>query len=45
MSGFVEQALSMSPNLSETVMKGFRPKSVPVYVALICEFAVFVIGA
>jgi phospholipase C len=41
MSGFVEQALSMSPNLSETVMKGFRPESVPVYAALIREFAVF----
>ncbi|GAV74261.1 Phosphoesterase domain-containing protein [Cephalotus follicularis] len=41
MSGFVEQALSMSPNLSETVMKGFRPESVPVYAALVKEFAVF----
>ncbi|KAE8688927.1 Non-specific phospholipase C6 [Hibiscus syriacus] len=34
MSGFVEQALSMSPNLSETVMKGFRPEAVPVYASL-----------
>ncbi|KAG8476972.1 hypothetical protein CXB51_030662 [Gossypium anomalum] len=41
MSGFVEQALSMSKNLSETVMKGFRPVSVPVYAALVKEFAVF----
>ncbi|XP_068309322.1 non-specific phospholipase C6-like [Pyrus communis] len=41
MTGFVEQALSMSPNLSETVMKGFRPESVPVYAALVREFAVF----
>ncbi|MBA0589168.1 hypothetical protein Gorai_017931, partial [Gossypium raimondii] len=41
MSGFVEQALSMSKNLSETVMKGFRPESVPVYAALVKEFAVF----
>jgi phospholipase C len=41
MSGFVKQALSMSPNLLETVMKGFRPESVPVYAALICEFAIF----
>uniref|UniRef100_A0A803P833 Non-specific phospholipase C6 n=1 Tax=Cannabis sativa TaxID=3483 RepID=A0A803P833_CANSA len=41
MSGFVEQALSMSPNLSETVMKGFRPGSVPVYASLVSEFAVF----
>ncbi|XP_030542360.1 non-specific phospholipase C6 [Rhodamnia argentea] len=41
MTGFVEQALSMSQNLSETVMKGFRPESVPVYAALVSEFAVF----
>ncbi|WCJ36275.1 non-specific phospholipase C6 [Euphorbia peplus] len=41
MSGFVEQALTMSPNLSETVMKGFRPESVPVYASLVSEFAVF----
>lgn len=41
MTGFVEQALSMSPNLSETVMKGFRPEAVPVYAALVREFAVF----
>ncbi|GLU12693.1 hypothetical protein SLE2022_293550 [Rubroshorea leprosula] len=41
MSGFVEQALSMSPNLSETVMKGFNPEAVPVYASLVREFAVF----
>ncbi|KAI9079635.1 hypothetical protein K1719_038256 [Acacia pycnantha] len=41
MSGFVEQASSMSTNLSQTVMKGFRPESVPVYAALVREFAVF----
>ncbi|KAK8586492.1 hypothetical protein V6N13_010083 [Hibiscus sabdariffa] len=41
MSGFVEQALSISPNMSETVMKGFRPESVPVYTSLVGEFAVF----
>lgn len=41
MSGFVEQALSMSPNLSEIVMKGFRPEAVPVYATLVREFAVF----
>ncbi|KAJ0053257.1 hypothetical protein Pint_01194 [Pistacia integerrima] len=41
MTGFVEQAISMSPNLSETVMKGFRPESVPVYASLVQEFAVF----
>lgn len=41
MTGFVEQALTMSRNLSETVMKGFRPESVPVYATLVSEFAVF----
>ncbi|KAJ8772283.1 hypothetical protein K2173_027460 [Erythroxylum novogranatense] len=41
MTGFVEQALSVSPNLSETVMKGFRPESLPVYATLVKEFAVF----
>lgn len=41
MSGFVEQALSMSLNLSETVMKGFSPEAVPVYAALVREFSVF----
>ncbi|KAF2311488.1 hypothetical protein GH714_024237 [Hevea brasiliensis] len=41
MTGFVEQALTMSQNLSETVMKGFRPESVPVYATLVKEFAVF----
>ncbi|KAI3455020.1 hypothetical protein Pfo_011683 [Paulownia fortunei] len=41
MSGFLEQALSMSQNLSETVMKGFRPENVPIYAALVSEFAVF----
>lgn len=41
MDGFVEQALSMSENLSETVMKGFKPESVPVYASLVTEFAVF----
>ncbi|KAK8617051.1 hypothetical protein V6N13_117020 [Hibiscus sabdariffa] len=41
MFGFVEQALSISPNLSETVMKGFRPEAVPVYASLVKEFTVF----
>lgn len=41
MTGFVEQALSMSDNLSDTVMKGFKPGSVPVYASLVKEFAVF----
>ncbi|KAL6584214.1 Non-specific phospholipase C6 [Orobanche minor] len=41
MSGFVEQALSISQNLSQTVMKGFKPENVPIYAALVKEFAVF----
>ncbi|EFH53880.1 predicted protein [Arabidopsis lyrata subsp. lyrata] len=41
MMGFVEQALSMPGNLSETVMKGFRPEAIPVYAELVKEFAVF----
>ncbi|XP_040986204.1 non-specific phospholipase C6 [Juglans microcarpa x Juglans regia] len=41
MTGFVEQALSVFPNHSETVMKGFRPEAVPVYATLVREFAVF----
>ncbi|XP_047330490.1 non-specific phospholipase C6 [Impatiens glandulifera] len=41
MSGFVEQALSISTNLSQTVMKGFKPDSLPVYSNLVKEFAVF----
>lgn len=41
MTGFVEQALNMSENLSETVMKGFKPENLPVYAALVREFAVF----
>ncbi|GFP82471.1 non-specific phospholipase c6 [Phtheirospermum japonicum] len=41
MSGFVEQALTMSQNLSETVMKGFRPENVPIYAALVNEYVVF----
>ncbi|GAB2289382.1 Non-specific phospholipase C6 [Dionaea muscipula] len=41
MLGFAEQALSVSPNLSETVMKGFKPENVPVFASLVKEFAVF----
>lgn len=41
MSGFVDQAFTISPNLSQTVMKGFRPDNVPIYSALVSEFAVF----
>ncbi|KAL9261597.1 Non-specific phospholipase C6-like protein [Drosera capensis] len=41
MLGFVQQALLLSPDLSETVMKGFKPENVPVYASLVKEFAVF----
>lgn len=41
MSGFVQQALAISPNLSDTVMKGFRPENLPVFATLVREFAVF----
>uniref|UniRef100_A0A7N0RAG0 Uncharacterized protein n=1 Tax=Kalanchoe fedtschenkoi TaxID=63787 RepID=A0A7N0RAG0_KALFE len=41
MSGFVEQALSISQNLSTAVMRGFHPDSIPVYKTLAAEFAVF----
>ncbi|RRT40969.1 hypothetical protein B296_00044102 [Ensete ventricosum] len=40
MTGFVQQALSMSEDLAGTVMKGFKPENVPVYAALAQEFAV-----
>ncbi|KAG9445912.1 hypothetical protein H6P81_012040 [Aristolochia fimbriata] len=41
MDGFVEQALTMGENQSESVMKGFNPNSVPVFASLVQEFAVF----
>lgn len=41
MSGFVEQAQSVSEDLSEIVMKGFSPESIPIFTALVKEFAVF----
>ncbi|KAJ4976694.1 hypothetical protein NE237_001800 [Protea cynaroides] len=41
MTGFVEQALAMSTEMSEAVMKGFKPKAVPVYASLVSEFAIF----
>ncbi|KAL8464246.1 hypothetical protein ACS0TY_033957 [Phlomoides rotata] len=41
MSGFVEQALTLSHNVSEIVMKGFKPENVPVYGALVTAFSVF----
>ncbi|CAN1121136.1 Non-specific phospholipase C6 [Linum perenne] len=41
MSGFVEQALSLSPNFFKDVMKGFSSDSLPIYSTLVNEFAVF----
>jgi phospholipase C len=41
MNGFAQQAASISPNMSDLVMKGFRPEVIPVYSALVQEFAVF----
>ncbi|GLJ46295.1 hypothetical protein SUGI_0975800 [Cryptomeria japonica] len=41
MNGFVLQANSMGPNMSHTVMNGFRPAVVPVYNTLVSEFAVY----
>ncbi|KAJ6844508.1 non-specific phospholipase C6-like [Iris pallida] len=41
MSGFVEQALTVSEDLASTVMKGFSPRSIPVFATLAREFAVF----
>lgn len=41
MSGFVEQALTVSEDLASTVMKGFSPQSIPIFATLAQEFAVF----
>lgn len=41
MIGFAQQAASISPNMSDLVMKGFRPEAIPVYSTLVQEFAVF----
>eukprot|EP00252_Welwitschia_mirabilis_P019674 TRINITY_DN461_c0_g1_i1.p1 TRINITY_DN461_c0_g1~~TRINITY_DN461_c0_g1_i1.p1 ORF type:complete len:588 (+),score=56.37 TRINITY_DN461_c0_g1_i1:122-1885(+) len=41
MKGFVQQALSVSKNVSEVVMKGLKPELLPVYRDLIKEFALF----
>ncbi|MQL95247.1 hypothetical protein Taro_027914 [Colocasia esculenta] len=41
MSGFVQQASTVSPNLTRAVMRAFRPEKLPVYAALVREFAVF----
>ncbi|GLJ30364.1 hypothetical protein SUGI_0600800 [Cryptomeria japonica] len=41
MNGFVQNALSISKNLSETVMKGLKPELIPIYTELVKEFAIF----
>ncbi|XP_065876920.1 non-specific phospholipase C1 [Euphorbia lathyris] len=41
MNGFAQQAERMEENKSRTVMSGFKPGRVPVYTALVNEFAVF----
>ncbi|XP_057825447.2 non-specific phospholipase C6 isoform X2 [Cryptomeria japonica] len=41
MTGFAQQAGKIDSNMSELVMKGFRPDVVPVYSALTDEFAIF----
>ncbi|KAG0503129.1 hypothetical protein HPP92_003201 [Vanilla planifolia] len=41
MNGFVQQAASMSANMTDAVMNGFPPEMVAVYQALVSEFAVF----
>ncbi|KAK8944947.1 hypothetical protein KSP39_PZI007866 [Platanthera zijinensis] len=40
MNGFVQQAERQQKGMSEAVMNGFLPKSVPVYRELVTEFAV-----
>ncbi|GJR73668.1 non-specific phospholipase C3-like protein [Tanacetum coccineum] len=40
MDGFAQQAEKVQPGLSEVVMSGFEPDSLPVYKELISEFAV-----
>ena len=43
MNGFVQQAFSMdnTTTMSQDVMNGFDPDTVPVYKALVSQFAVF----
>lgn len=41
MNGFVQQAKSMSDNMTDAVMNGFAPDKVAVYRELVSEFAVF----
>ncbi|XP_043724147.1 non-specific phospholipase C1-like [Telopea speciosissima] len=41
MNGFVQEAASMGDHMPKTVMSGFKPEVVPIYTALVNEFAVF----
>lgn len=41
MNGFAQQAERMGQGMAQTVMSGFTPDLVPVYTALVNEFAVF----
>lgn len=41
MSGFVEQALTKSEDVANTVMKSFKPERIPVFTTLVQEFADF----
>ncbi|KAL3529953.1 hypothetical protein ACH5RR_009275 [Cinchona calisaya] len=41
MDGFAQQAHSMDPNMTDSVMNGFEPDMVAVYKSLVSEFAVF----
>ncbi|KAL3621962.1 Phosphatidylglycerol/phosphatidylinositol transfer protein [Castilleja foliolosa] len=41
MNGFAQQAFSMNPNMTQSVMNGFQPDKVVVYKTLVSEFAVF----
>ncbi|XP_072997111.1 non-specific phospholipase C1 [Typha latifolia] len=41
MNGFAQEAESMGEGMARTVMSGFTPDSVPIYTALVDEFATF----
>jgi phospholipase C len=41
MNGFAQQAESMTPGMSKTVMSGFKPEVLPTFTELANEFAVF----
>lgn len=41
MNGFAQQAEKVKKNLSHNVMNGLKPQAVPVYEALVSEYAIF----